>query len=204
MQQPADKSALALHAFLQENMEPLLGIIRSYVARAGLAKGETLQNIASEVLNEATLEALAHIDVFHTVRQPRAWFLGIAANVIKRRRASLFKQSQRELLFSSSFFAEEAGGESDFFDQLSNLAHPGPEQEVETRTQVAELLALALPEDRRVLRLAFLQDLDTSSLALALNVSPGSARVRLHRALNRLRSTWRARDQQGKERGYHA
>src|SRR5579883_3504170 len=190
MPQQADEAKRAIHLFLQENMEPLLGIIRSYVARTGPATGEELHNAALEVLHETTLEALAHSDVFPTIRQPRAWFLGIAANVIKRRRTSLFKQSQRELSLSGSLLATEPGSESVFFDQLSGLTHPSPEQEVETRAQVAELLALASPEDRRILRLAFLQDLDTSNLALALNVSPASARVRLHRALNRLRAAW--------------
>jgi RNA polymerase sigma factor (sigma-70 family) len=204
MHSPADEPGLALRTFLQENVESLQGIVRSYVIRAGLAHGDGVQSATTDVLNEATLQALAHAEVFDTVQQPRAWFLGIAANVIKRRRASHARQNQRELSVGAFIPDREDGSESDFFDQLSLMVHPGPEQEVETHAQVAELLALASPVDRLVLRLAFLQDLDTRHLALALNVHPGAARVRLHRALNRVRTAWREHMQRLQERGSHA
>ncbi|HEY5003082.1 MAG TPA: sigma-70 family RNA polymerase sigma factor [Ktedonobacteraceae bacterium] len=203
MHNPADDPAVALRLFLQENIEPLQGIVRSYVARTGLAQGDALESVTHEILNEATLQALMHTELFSTVRQPRAWFLGIAANIIKRRRASLARQSQSEFSVGTLTSTIENGSESDFFDQFSLITHPGPEQEVETRAQVTELLALASPDDRRVLRLAFLQDLDTQSLALALNVQPGAARVRLHRALQRLRMAWRTHMYE-QERGHHA
>ncbi|GHO44792.1 RNA polymerase sigma factor [Ktedonospora formicarum] len=204
MRQSMDEYTQALRVFLQENMEALQGIVRSYVLRAGLGRGAALHEVTVDVLNEVTLEALAHVEVFVTVRQPRAWFLGIAANIIKRRRTALYRQSQRELSVGSLLSVAESGSESDFFDHLSQTTQPGPEDEVEAREQVAELLALASPEDRRVLRLAFLQDLDTNHLALALNVSPGNARVRLYRALNRVRAAWYARSQIEQERGHHA
>jgi len=203
MHNPADDPAVALRLFLQENIEPLQGIVRSYVARTGLAQGDALESVTHEILNEATLQALMHTELFSTVRQPRAWFLGIAANIIKRHRASLARQSQSEFSVGTLTSTVENGSESDFFDQFSLITHPGPEQEVETRAQVTELLALASPDDRRVLRLAFLQDLDTQSLALALNVQPGAARVRLHRALQRLRMAWRTHMYE-QERGHHA
>jgi DNA-directed RNA polymerase specialized sigma24 family protein len=203
MQNPEDEPTRALHRFLQKDIEPLQGIIRSYVIRAGLARGEAVQSVTLDILSEATLQALAHIELFATIRQPRAWFLGIAATVVKRRRAALFKQNQRELSIGGLIAATENGSESDFFDRLSLLTYPGPEQEVETCAQIAELLSLASPGDRRVLRLAVLQDLNTNQLALALNVPPGAARVRLHRALNRLRVAWRNHIQDEQERGRH-
>ena len=203
MHNPADDPAVALRLFLQENIEPLQGIVRSYVARTGLAQGDALESVTHEVLNEATLQALMHTRVFSTVRQPRAWFLGIAANIIKRRRVSLARQSQNEFSIGELTSTTENGSDGDFFDQISLITHPGPEREVEIRTEVTELLALASPDDRRVLRLAFLQDLDTQSLALALNIQPGAARVRLHRALQRLRMAWRIHMYE-QERGHHA
>lgn len=204
MQSSVDESAIALRAFLQENIEPLQGIIRSYVVRAELAHGDAVQNAAHDVMNEATLLALAHAELFSTVRQPRAWFLGIAANVIKRRRASFSKQKLRELSISPFIDTIEDSDTGDFFIYVSRLACPGPEQEVEIRAQVADMLSLVSPDDQQVLRLAFLQDLDTQHLALALNVPPGTARVRLHRALNRLRAAWNAHVQQEQEGGPHA
>ena len=204
MHDAAYDPGLALRTFLQENIEPLQGIVRSYVARTGLAYGDALESVTLEVLNEATVQALRHTELFSTVLQPRAWFLGIAANVIKRRRSSLARQSQHEFSVNTLISTAGNGSEGDFFDQLGLIIQPGPEQEVETRSQVAELLSLASPDDRRILRLAFLQDLDTQSLALALNIPPGAARVRLHRALHRLRAAWRTHMQYEQERGHHA
>lgn len=181
-------SCLNFSQFLQENMEPIEGIIRSYVIRMGLAYGEFVQNVTLDILHEATVEALAHAEAFAVARQPRAWFLGIAANIIKRRRVALAKNKQRECLVGSLRSESEAESDSEFFDTISRLTHAGPEQEVEAREHIAEMLALVSASDRNILHLAFIQDLDTRHLALALNVSEGNARVRLHRTLNRLRA----------------
>lgn len=195
---------LLLHHFLEENVEALQGIIRSYVVRSGLVYGSAVQSMVLEILHEASLEALAHAETFVTIRQPRAWFLGIAVNMIKRKRRTLAQRSQREFLASELADIREAEGESDFFDRISGLAHPGPEKELEAREQVAEILALVSPEDQYLLRLAFLQDLDTSGLAQKLQVLPGTARVRLHRALQRLRIAWQRHIQQEQGREHHA
>ena len=198
MHNSAHEQTGALHFFLQENIGILQGIIRSYVVRTGLAHGDTVQIVTQEIFNETSLHVLLQAESFSTIRQPRAWFLGIAANIIKRRRSTLLQQNQREFSMSTQ------DSESVFFDQLSSLAHPSPELEVELRVQVAELLKLASPSDRHVLELAFLYDLDTQHLAEALDVPPGTARVRLHRALNRLRTAWREQSQHEKERGRYA
>ena len=55
------------------------------------------------------------------------------------------------------------------------------------REDVHVLLSALASEDERVLRLAIMNGLDGVSLAKALNITPGAARVRLHRALGRLR-----------------
>jgi RNA polymerase sigma factor (sigma-70 family) len=195
---------LALHQFLQENIEALQGIIQSYVLRSGLVQGEAVQNMVMEVLNEASVEVLAHAEKFARAQQPRAWFLGVAVNVIKRKRRALAQYSQHEFIASKLATLRETEGESDFFDHISGLTHPGPENEIETREQVAEMLSLVSPEDRHLLQLAFVQDLDTYSLARALNVQPGTARVRLHRALQRLRLAWQKYVQQKQEGGHYA
>ena len=186
-----------LRQFLQENTPLLLGIIRSYVARTGLAHGEAVQAAAVDILQDAVIEALAHADRLTAATQPRAWFLAIAANILKRKRAEAAKRQQREVLVSDISEQTDAIDESDFFDLITPRAHPGPEQQFEIDEQVAEVLALVSPDDQEVLRLAFLHDLDTNMLAQTLNISPGAARVRLHRALHKLRIAWRA--SQGKE-----
>jgi DNA-directed RNA polymerase specialized sigma24 family protein len=49
------------------------------------------------------------------------------------------------------------------------------------------------------LRLAVLHDLTGEALAQELGIKPGAARVRLHRALNRLREAWPRRLEDGGE-----
>ncbi len=186
-----------LRQFLQENAPLLLGIIRSYIVRMGLAQGTAaIQSLATEVLHEATLEALAHADRLNTVSQPRAWFLAIASNILKRKRDEAMKQSRREVLVSDLQLASDTPGESEFFDSLSNYVQPGPEGAFEENEQVREMLALVAPDDQKVLRLALLHDLDTCGVARALGITPGTARVRLHRAINRLRKVWGLHEQQ--------
>ena len=91
-----------LRQFLQENMVPLLEIIRSYVVRVGLARGEAVQATATDILNDAIIEALAHADRFDANTQPRAWILAIAANVLKRKKAEATKRQQRESFRNST------------------------------------------------------------------------------------------------------
>lgn len=177
--------------FLNDNVASLLGIIRSYVKRMGLASGEDVPAVAVEVLQEVVLEALDHADRFNSTGQPMAWLLGIAINVIKRNKAEFIKRSQRELSMSEmSLLQEEHLSESELFDQLAANSSAEPDQEIAANEQAELLLSLVSPEDQRILMLAFLQGFEREALAQKLGITPGATRVRLHRALKRLRLAW--------------
>ncbi len=176
---------------ITDNVASLLGILRSYVKRMGLARGEEVPAAAVEVLQEVVLEALDHADRFNPTGQPMAWLLGIAINVIKRKKAELVKRSQRELSMSDLSLKQEEGlSESELFDQLMANSSAGPEQEIAANEQAELLLSLVSPEDQHVLMLAFLQGFEREALAQKLGISTGATRVRLHRALKRLRLAW--------------
>lgn len=177
--------------FLNDNVASLLGIIRSYVKRMGLASGEDVPAVAIEVLQEVVLEALDHVDRFNSTGQPMAWLLGITINVIKRNKAEFIKRSQRELSMSEmSLLQEEHLSESELFDQLAANSSAEPDQEIAANEQAELLLSLVSPEDQRILMLAFLQGFEREALAQKLGITPGATRVRLHRALKRLRLAW--------------
>ena len=179
--------------FISDNVASLLGIIRSYVMRMRLASGEDVSVVALEVLQEVVLEALDHADRFNPTSQPMAWLLGIAINVIKRNKAELIKRSKRELSLSEmSLLQEEHLSESELFDQLATNSSAEPDQEIAANEQAELLLSLVSPEDQRILMLAFLQGFEREALAQKLGISPGATRVRLHRALKRLRLAWNA------------
>ena len=177
--------------FITDNVASLLGIIRSYVKRMGLASGEEVSAVALEVLQEVVLEALDHADRFNPTGQPMAWLLGIAINVIKRNKHERIRRSLRELSMSNLSLTQEEGlTESDLFDQLTANTYAGPDQEIAANEQAELLLSLVSPEDQHILMLAFLQGFDREALAQKLGISPGATRVRLHRALKRLRLAW--------------
>ena len=177
--------------FITDNVASLLGILRSYVQRMGLARGEEVSAVAVEVLQEVVIEALDHADRFNPTGQPMAWLLGIAINVIKRKKVELAKHSQRELSIGEiSLAQEEHLSEDELFDQIMADSSAGPDQEIAANEQAELLLSLVSPEDQQILMLAFLQGFEREALAEKLGISPGATRVRLHRALKRLRLAW--------------
>jgi RNA polymerase sigma-70 factor (ECF subfamily) len=177
--------------FITDNVASLLGILRSYVQRMGLARGEEVSAVAVEVLQDVVIEALDHADRFNPTGQPMAWLLGIAINVIKRKKVELAKHSQRELSIGEiSLAQEEHLSEDELFDQIMADSSAGPDQEIAANEQAELLLSLVSPEDQQILMLAFLQGFEREALAEKLGISPGATRVRLHRALKRLRLAW--------------
>jgi RNA polymerase sigma factor (sigma-70 family) len=186
-----------LQRFLQENAASLQGIICGYVAKMGLATGANIEGVAAEVFQDAALETLANAERFNPEMQPRPWFLAIAANVLKRHRASYARRYKFEVLVGKLAERPEQENEQDILDQIMAWSGgaPGPEQALVTRESVRELLALVAPEDARLLNMALLQGWDANALARLLGITPGAARVRVHRALSRLRAAWRTSEQ---------
>lgn len=181
-----------LAEFLTGNIPSLLGILRSYVQRMGLARGEEVAAAAVDVLQEVVVEALDHADRFNPTGQPMAWLLGIGTNVIKRKKVELARRSWRELFIGDlSLEQQEPLSEDDLFDQISVCTSAGPEEDFEANEQAMLLLSLVSPEDQQLLFLAFLYGFEREALAKKLGITPVAARVRLHRALHRLRLAWR-------------
>jgi RNA polymerase sigma-70 factor (ECF subfamily) len=169
------------------NNPMLKNILRHYLLRAGLASLQTVDTAADELLSEVVIEAMEHPERLHEVREPVAWLLGIAANLIKRKIVTRSRQNQREPLIRDLFPAEADISDSDLFDRISKVA-ADPADNLETREQIEWLLHQVSDADQKVLRLAILHELSGERLAKALGTTPGAARVRLHRALSRLRA----------------
>ncbi len=188
MQETSASKQLLLE-FLAEHTASLLGTLRVYVQRLGLATGEEGARVAMEVLQETAVEALSHTDRFDSARQPMAWLLGIAVHVIQRKKVERARRAGRELLLghlSASY--PEVSSESEMLDLLLPASVAGPEEAIEMDEQVRELLSLVAEDDQQVLRLAFLEDFEREALAQRLGITTGAATMRLHRALTRLRT----------------
>jgi len=175
----------------------ILSHIRYYLYKAGLA-GEC--ELALEVFHETVVAALASEKSYDPSRSAKAWLLGIAAHIVQRRRARYFRQKKHEM--QASDLANPTGlrngpnsglnnglDEEELFDRLFVLTHAGPEQEVLARLEVEELLAPLSAEDRQVIVLNLLYEMNGQEVAQALEITPVASRVRFHRALKRLRAS---------------
>ena len=173
---------------LNAEVDSLTGILRVYLLRAGLTGDD---DTTAELLNSVVVEALSHAQRYDPARPPRAWLLGIAANLVRRRQVEAARLNRREPLAADLVADNQTAlGEDELFELLA--AHPGPDLrgEFEQHDQLATALALLSVDERRVIQLFSNNYLDGDALAAALHLSPGAARVRLHRALAHLRRVW--------------
>lgn len=194
--------------FIRDNSTILVRTLRVFVFKAGLAKGEAVREIADELLQEMTVEALNAAHRFDNSRQPRAWLLGIAVNIIKRKleRGAIKRQNEVAVqdvrLGNENTLASSHLSDAEIFDHLAAIARKkicGPAsallplndlaRDYEANNAAEAMLARCSNEDRTILRLAILDELDGDAVALQLGVTPGTARVRLHRAIKRLRNS---------------
>ena len=179
---------------LEESAQPLLDSIRVYVFQFGLARGDEARAQAAEILQEVAVEAMAHADRFTMGRRPLPWLLGIALNIIRRRRVEDARRAARELPASSLVLErDEYTRGSDPLDQAADALAAKQLERVEDDAEAEALLALVPDADRKVLRLALVEGWDREGLAQQLGTSSVAARVRLHRAIGRLRAAWFAR-----------
>lgn len=202
---PAASYRRFLDDYLQEHSASLLGTLQSYVLRMGLAAGPMMREIVQEVFQESVVEALASIERYNPRMSLRPWFLGIAVNVIKRRKTLQAQRFQHEVsLGQLAGQHSELPDENAVLDALLPPEMSGPAQMVEANEETAALLALVSAEDQQILRLAVLEGHQHISLAQELHTTPGAARVRLHRALSRLRAAWKAQHEEKQKGAPHA
>lgn len=139
----------------------------------------------SDAADEVVQEALARALVAVQAGQPSdplklaAYVAGIARNVIAR----MLRDGKRELRLDPAI--EES------------VAHPGPNAleaivDADERAQVRAALAELSAADRSVLRLAFVEDLDSVEIAARLGEPADRVRKRKSRAVERLRTIFLA------------
>lgn len=179
-----DKQA-QINQFIKAERRRLLPILCLYVVRAELAAIErSAKPLAAELLDNLMIEALDHADQFDPSHRPFAWLLGMASRLVQRRREGLGKHVEPEQVPGGNPMLSE----DEVIDHLPRLFGKKPAQAAKQDRQLFELLNHVSQEDQRVLRLAAHHEFDGETLAKELGMPPGAARVRLHRALDHLRS----------------
>lgn len=185
--------AFLLTQFIENHAESFMGILRAYVSKANLvSSGDELQNATLEVLNEVYIEAIKAATHFDPTRSLKAWLLGIAQNVVKRKREEFIRRHQHEITMSElENESKKHAPDEDPLEQIDTLVRgklePRPEYQVEDMVQIEYLLSLVSEPYRKVLQLTYLEDKDGAALAESLGCSYDAALVRLHRARKQLR-----------------
>ena len=172
-----------LEAVIETEAKTLLNIIHNYVLRMGLtSEPAQAAAIATEILSDVVVTALEQAENYDSSRQAVPWLLGIALNFIRRRRQA--NQRNREIpvrdLVDNPQLAED-----ELLDTFAELVTN--RSTLEAQQQIDALLKPLSADDQHVLRLAILEDLDSNMIARELGITPTAARVRLHRAIKRLR-----------------
>lgn len=200
---PAHSPArMELERSLAEDAEPLMDSIRVYVRQFGLARGDDVQALARDIFQDVAVEAIEHSDRFTEGRRPLPWLLGIALNVIKRRKVADAKRARRELASSDiAPLPADSQTEVTTFERTADRLAAEQFARIEDDAEAEALLTLVPEADRDVLRLAVVEGWSGEALARKLGTSAVAARVRLHRALARLRVAWFARETQGQRKG---
>jgi RNA polymerase sigma-70 factor, ECF subfamily len=121
---------------------------------------------AEDAAQEATVRAWRRRDSCRTPERPAPWIATIARNEALRQ----VRPAPAESLEESALPAEDSH-----------------EDYVLGRTDLARAIDGLSGVDRKLVRGRFWDDLDYRQLAVLLDISEGTARVRLHRALNRLK-----------------
>ncbi len=178
----------ALKAFITANSDSLRCTLRLYVLRTGLAYGDSVEALVDDLLSDMVREALSHAQRYDPERSARAWLLGIGVNLVRRYQAQQIRQNQREPLIRDLYPDHyEVDDDDVWFNSVAEIVTAPADANLDVKDTIESLLAAVGSTDQEVIRLAILYELDGAALAQALGISPGAARVRLHRALNRLR-----------------
>jgi RNA polymerase sigma factor (sigma-70 family) len=184
------RRAARIRDAIEEEREQLLRSIAGLVAGTEERRSwAEIRESAEDLLGEATGEALAHAANFDPKRRPGAWVRGIAARLLLSRR----RQRARSRRCVSATVLGEEGWER----ALAQLCDAPADDEVARRLDLRQALDRLPAEDRLVLELRYYRDLSADDLARELGLpTPGSARVRLCRALQALRARFHAEEEE--------
>jgi RNA polymerase sigma-70 factor (ECF subfamily) len=174
--QEAAQDAIAIERVLRGDAEAYAELVLRHTRRAfSIAYRIVLQREdAEDVVQDAFIQALQHLDSLQRGRPFRPWFYRIVVNrALNVRRASLVRRTEQ--------VPERTA---------SPLALPDRHAE---RALLRGRLAAALAElpdtQRTVVVLAELEDLTSAEIATILDMSAGTVRWHLHQARRTLRQT---------------
>jgi len=183
-----------LTSYIQQNTGKLYRTICMYVRKSGICAGEEAKELASEILNEVVAKALKHADRFDPNKQVMAWLMGIASNLLLQERQKRAKNARREPFYRDLAEKSPHLPIDEFLGQFIQSTQQTAEDSVSSKQAYQKLLSHVSDPEQKLLELAIIQQCSAKEIALQLQCKPGAVRVRLYRALKRLRQALEQRD----------
>jgi RNA polymerase sigma-70 factor, ECF subfamily len=154
----------------------------SFLGRMGLDQGH-----AEDIAQDAFLKVWTHAARFDARRaQPKTWLFGIARNLALNDLTSAARRREVQALEVHEDLADH-----NRTDEGRTEGCSGPAQWLEQRQQ-HDLLIAAIrtlgADDRSVLALAYVQELDMVDIASIEHSTPGAVKTRLSRVRHKLRA----------------
>ena len=150
-------------------------------------KPDCINTIATEILQNTVETVLKKSEEFDLNRSAFPWILQIAMYKYKGWQRDITRNSERvipirKLSSSKNNLPEE---------ELLGILHKSSQSSnAEDSIMLEDLLSLVNQSDRKILKLAFIDDLNGKNLAAALGVSEGNAYTKKHRALTKLKKAY--------------
>ncbi len=181
-----------LEKAFDEDRDFLLRVIEKYVAHPGIALSwQEKREMALDVYTELFVEAMKTLEKFDPKRSPRPWLLGLANNVVlrkKQERSNDFKRAAQNVQIKS----DDEASDAEFFDRLTAASRQYHELDSPLEKQAAldEILCNVSETEREILLLSIVYSLQSESVGAQLGISAAAARKRLQRALENLRADY--------------
>ena len=189
----SEKQSLISH-FVRENIDRLYRSLCVYVSKANLATGAQIESEARELMNEVVARALRSASRFDPSRQVMGWLLGIAANIILQEKHRRALNQRREPFLQDLVHSPAPLSVDEMLAQLHHEPVESIEDLFSSREEYKHILGFVSEEEQRLLHMAVIQQYTAKEIAEQLNCSAGAARVRLFRALKRLRKALEERE----------
>lgn len=188
------RRAILEQAFENER-DDLLRIIEGYLRHPGInMTWQEKREMALDVYTELFIEAMRTLEKFDPNRAARPWLLGLANNVVLRKKQERSKEFQR---LAQNVSVKREGEESDaeIFDRLTAASrhYHALESPLEKQAALDEILCNINEGEREVLMLSIVHGLQSDVVGNQLGISAPAARKRLQRALENLRADYSVR-----------
>ncbi len=189
-----NRRAILEKAF-DDDRDALLGIIESYFRHPGITMTwQERREAALDVYSELFLEAMRTLEKYNPARPTRPWLLGLANNVVLRKkheRSKAFARAAKTVQIAS----DDEESDAEIFDRLIAVSqhYHALESPAEKQAALDEILCNVSESERQVLMLSIVHSLQSDVVGAHLGISAAAARKRLQRALENLRADYFAR-----------